>query len=60
MLRARPHWSAASHTDRYEFRCSAGHRIFYHQPCWRKATGEVSAASWLRLGACCSPLQSLV
>lgn len=30
---------AASHTDRYEFRCSAGHRMLYHQPCWRKATG---------------------
>jgi hypothetical protein len=30
---------AASHSDRYELRCSAGHRIFYHQPCWRKASG---------------------
>ncbi|KAL4422539.1 hypothetical protein ABPG75_008736 [Micractinium tetrahymenae] len=31
------HHVKTSHTDRYEFRCSAGHKIFYHQPCWRKA-----------------------
>ncbi|KAL4854820.1 Apoptosis-inducing factor 3 [Chlorella vulgaris] len=28
----------ASHAERYEFRCSAGHRLLYHQPCWRKET----------------------
>ncbi|KAL4424710.1 hypothetical protein ABPG77_000053 [Micractinium sp. CCAP 211/92] len=32
------HLVKSSHTDRYEFRCSAGHRMLYHQPCWRKAT----------------------
>lgn len=47
---------AASHTDRYEFRCSAGHRMLYHQPCWRKATGAVAvchpvlAPCWLHVG----------
>jgi hypothetical protein len=29
---------AASHANRYEFRCSAGHKLFYHRECWLKAT----------------------
>ncbi|EFN52421.1 hypothetical protein CHLNCDRAFT_138919 [Chlorella variabilis] len=28
----------ASQSDRYELRCSAGHRLLYHKPCWRKDT----------------------
>ncbi|KAI7839101.1 hypothetical protein COHA_007106 [Chlorella ohadii] len=32
------HAVKTSHTNRYEFRCSAGHKLFYHRECWLKAT----------------------
>ncbi|PRW20538.1 hypothetical protein C2E21_8941 [Chlorella sorokiniana] len=32
------HAVRTSHANRYEFRCSAGHKLFYHRECWLKAT----------------------